>query len=94
MVYLQWSLPTENLRLNYAEEIWLAPPQIYELSRLCGMRDYDELLKYTKEREHAGCERWFPVLVTCKDGIINTLPGMFTAYDRFTDWFWVRFSLS
>ncbi len=72
----QWQCPAESLRMSCREEIWLAPPQLYELSRLYGLKDFDEVNNYSVEREKDGCERWFPVRFNCQDGIITTLVGM------------------
>ncbi len=71
----QWHVPTDGLEMNYREETWLAPPQVYELSRLCGMKDFATVSKRSEETSQTGCERLFPIRFNCEDGVITTLPG-------------------
>ena len=59
------------------EDIWLAPPQVYELSRLLNIKKYEELKKFTTKREKFGVERFLPVRLIANDGWISLLPGMF-----------------
>ena len=68
--------PLESLQKNVEEQIWLAPPQIYEMSRLCGVKNIHSLRQHSKLQDSAGCTRLFPVRVTLSDGIITTLPGI------------------
>ncbi|KAF6031981.1 NUDT19 [Bugula neritina] len=53
----------------------VAPPQLYELSRLLNFQSLDELRHYTKTRNRWGTERMFPVGIRCLDGAIRVLPG-------------------
>jgi nucleoside diphosphate-linked moiety X motif protein 19 len=55
--------------------MWLAPPQVYEMSRLCHFQRLKELKQFAAERELKGSERWMPVRIKCQDGIIALLPG-------------------
>lgn len=57
------------------EELWLAPPQVYEVSRLLNYTSYEDLKSYVKERATQGMWWWMPVIYPAKDGIIATYPG-------------------
>jgi hypothetical protein len=71
----QWIDPGELLAEHSDAKIWLAPPQIYELRRLCNFDKYDDLKRFCAEREQHGCVRWLPVRMTFKDGVMPVLPG-------------------
>ncbi|XP_005152249.3 acyl-coenzyme A diphosphatase NUDT19 [Melopsittacus undulatus] len=70
-----WSSPPEIIELFKSEEIWLAPPQFYELCRLCNFSSLHELHKFSSDRALEGCECWMPVMLTASDGYIQLLPG-------------------
>ncbi len=44
-------------------DILLAPPQVYELSRLKNIKDFDELKKFAFERQELGLEQWMPWII-------------------------------
>jgi hypothetical protein len=44
-------------------DILLAPPQVYELSRLKNFKDFDELKKFAFERQELGLEQWMPRII-------------------------------
>jgi len=44
-------------------DILLAPPQVYELSRLKNFKDFDELKKFAFERQELGLEQWLPQII-------------------------------
>ena len=73
----QWYHPYDMIEDHYAKKIWLAPPQLYELLRLFsnGMRDYDTLQAFVKERARKSISQWLPVRINCTDGIVSVLPG-------------------
>ncbi|KAM6123940.1 LOW QUALITY PROTEIN: acyl-coenzyme A diphosphatase NUDT19 [Phoenicopterus ruber ruber] len=70
-----WSSPAEALERFKSQEIWFAPPQFYELCRLCNFSSLHELHKFSSDRALEGCERWMPVMLTASDGYIQLLPG-------------------
>ncbi|XP_033845295.1 nucleoside diphosphate-linked moiety X motif 19 [Periophthalmus magnuspinnatus] len=71
----QWSTPSEVLQSYEAEEVWIAPPQFYELSRLCRLPLLNDLHKFASERAIEGCEQWMPVITAEDDQHISLLPG-------------------
>jgi len=56
-------------------DVFLAPPQVYELSRLCNFKEFDALRQFAAERQSLGIERWLPVISTFQDGAVALLPG-------------------
>ncbi|NWJ01638.1 NUD19 protein, partial [Crypturellus undulatus] len=72
---LQWLSPPEAIEHFKSQEIWLAPPQFYELCRLCNFSSLQELHKFSSERALEGCERWMPVILSASDGYMQLLPG-------------------
>jgi len=42
-------MPRTLLDLNKTGKIWLAPPQVYELSRLATFQTYDELKSFSSK---------------------------------------------
>ena len=75
IVIFQWQSPVAILQEHHRQQSWLAPPQIYELSRLCRFADISELAKFAEQREQIGMARWLPVRMNCTDGMITALPG-------------------
>ena len=57
------------------ERVFLAPPQVYELSRFYPFKSYDEFRQFIIRREINGCDRWLPVICTYIDGAVSALPG-------------------
>ncbi|NXH20382.1 NUD19 protein, partial [Bucco capensis] len=72
---LQWSSPPEAIECFKSQEIWIAPPQFYELCRLCNFSSLCELHNFSSDRALEGCERWMPVTLNASDGSIHLLPG-------------------
>lgn len=64
---------------NSTNSIFLAPPQVYELSRLIPIQSYHELREFARKREPKGCERWLPIISTALDGALSLLPGNFNS---------------
>lgn len=56
-------------------DVFLAPPQVYELSRLSNFNEFDALRQFAAERQSLGIERWLPVISTYQDGAVALLPG-------------------
>lgn len=80
---LQWSSPPEAIELFKSQEISLAPPQFYELCRLCNFSSLHELHKFSSDRALEGCECWMPIMLTASDGLIQLLPGKKTNKSSF-----------
>lgn len=75
MTACQWSSPLEALELFKSQDMWIAPPQFYELYRLCNFSSLHDLHKFGSKRASEGCERWMPVILVASDGHIQLLPG-------------------
>lgn len=73
--HFQWSTPSKVLQGYQAEELWIAPPQFYELSRLCHFHSLIDLHKFASERATEGCEQWMPVIAVKDNKHISLLPG-------------------
>lgn len=71
----QWSTPSEVLQSFESEEFWIAPPQFYELSRLCRFPSLNDLHKFASERATEGCEQWLPVITSEGNQHLSLLPG-------------------
>ncbi|XP_003227455.1 acyl-coenzyme A diphosphatase NUDT19 [Anolis carolinensis] len=71
----QWSSPSEAFELFKSQDIWIAPPQFYELCRLGNFSTLHDLHTFGSERALEGCERWMPVVLVASDGQIHILPG-------------------
>ncbi|XP_073515850.1 acyl-coenzyme A diphosphatase NUDT19 isoform X2 [Phyllobates terribilis] len=70
----KWWTPQEVIE-EYLKKTWIPPPQLYDLSRLCNFLHLEELQRFALRRSLEGCERWMPVMVHAKDGMVHTLPG-------------------
>ncbi|XP_072321780.1 acyl-coenzyme A diphosphatase NUDT19 [Eucyclogobius newberryi] len=71
----QWSTPSEVLQSYEAKEFWIAPPQFYELGRLCQLPSLNDLHRFARERAVEGCEHWMPVVTVEDDKLVSLLPG-------------------
>jgi len=72
---VQWTDPASLLWQFYQRKLWLAPPQVYELSRLLHFRVMEDLAKFSSTREQEGLTTWLPVRMECEDGMLSILPG-------------------
>ncbi|EDW78048.2 uncharacterized protein Dwil_GK24223 [Drosophila willistoni] len=70
-----WLTPLEFLRLARLNEIWFLPPQVYELSRLLTIKDYESLLEFSKQRSRLGTTMFMPVAYVCGEAMVCVLPG-------------------
>ncbi|XP_067144823.1 acyl-coenzyme A diphosphatase NUDT19-like [Centruroides vittatus] len=75
VITYRWGTPEEFLEEHCVNAAFLAPPQVYELSRLIHFKNYQMLQKFVRYRSVKGVERWLPVLCSCKDGALSLLPG-------------------
>ncbi|KAM9410294.1 acyl-coenzyme A diphosphatase NUDT19 [Pholidichthys leucotaenia] len=71
----QWSTPSELLHSYRARELWLAPPQFYELSRMCRFPLLNDLHNFASQRGIEGCEQWLPVIIPHDKHLLSLLPG-------------------
>lgn len=71
----QWSTPPQILQSYQAQELWIAPPQFYELSRLCRFPSLNDLHNFASRRAAEGCEQWLPVGFSNDKHYISVLPG-------------------
>ncbi|XP_029464272.1 nucleoside diphosphate-linked moiety X motif 19 [Rhinatrema bivittatum] len=81
----KWLTPPEAIELWRAQKIRLAPPQFYELSRMCHFSSLSELHRFNIDRASEGCERWLPVILIASDGFMQLLPGD-ELYPEEPDW--------
>lgn len=58
-----------------ANEIWLPPPQYYELSRLCQINDIDKVVEFAKARNNEGITLHYPIYYEATDGAVLAYPG-------------------
>ncbi|XP_068451514.1 acyl-coenzyme A diphosphatase NUDT19 isoform X2 [Clinocottus analis] len=72
IVCFKWSTPSEVLQSYQARELWIAPPQVYELSRMCRIPLLNDLHNFSRQRATEGCEQLLPV-VYLKDEHYTTL---------------------
>ncbi|XP_071345885.1 acyl-coenzyme A diphosphatase NUDT19 [Trachinotus anak] len=75
IVRFQWSTPSEVLQSYRAQELWIAPPQFYELSRMCRFPVLNDLHNFASQRATEGCEQWLPVVFSKDEHHISLLPG-------------------
>uniref|UniRef100_A0A1I8MI79 Nudix hydrolase domain-containing protein n=1 Tax=Musca domestica TaxID=7370 RepID=A0A1I8MI79_MUSDO len=70
-----WRTPAEYLQQHFTKEIWLPPPQIYELSRLLNFTQLEDVKNFALQRRHEGLDVTLPIEYKCKDARVNLLPG-------------------
>ncbi|KAF4111019.1 hypothetical protein G5714_008050 [Onychostoma macrolepis] len=75
IVDFKWSSPTEVLRSYRSKEIWIAPPQFYDLGRMCRFPALRDLHRFAWQRSSEGCEQWLPIHLVAPDGFASILPG-------------------
>uniref|UniRef100_G3UD64 Acyl-coenzyme A diphosphatase NUDT19 n=1 Tax=Loxodonta africana TaxID=9785 RepID=G3UD64_LOXAF len=75
VVDCQWLSPSEATESFLSEEIWLAPPQFYEIRRLENFASLSDLHKFCLDHASEGRERWLPIMLLTTDGTLHLLPG-------------------
>ncbi|KAM6153337.1 acyl-coenzyme A diphosphatase NUDT19 [Erethizon dorsatum] len=75
VVDFQWSSPSEATESFLSEEIWLAPPQFYEIRRLENFASLSNLHKFCLEHALEGAEKWLPIICITADGLVQLYPG-------------------
>ncbi|EDW03195.1 nucleoside diphosphate-linked moiety X motif 19 [Drosophila grimshawi] len=71
-----WRSPLDYLKSAIKKQVWLPPPQYYELSRCLNFQSLEQLRQFAQLRG-AKCNVLIaqPVLYQCTDGIVQLLPG-------------------
>lgn len=72
---MQWCTPTQVLQKHLEERVFIAPPQVYELSRIMRLPNISSMRKFARSRQTLGTERWMPFMFTYDDGSLGVLPG-------------------
>ncbi|XP_003466744.2 acyl-coenzyme A diphosphatase NUDT19 isoform X2 [Cavia porcellus] len=75
VVSYQWSSPSEATASFLSKEIWLAPPQFYEIRRLENFASLSNLHKFCLEHASERAQRWLPIICITADGMIQLFPG-------------------
>ena len=75
MTAMRWGDPDEILTEHHKGDIVLAPPQVYELTRMRTVSAMSELRDFSKRLEPMGVNTWLPVIYPCSDGFVSVLPG-------------------
>ncbi|XP_041451211.1 nucleoside diphosphate-linked moiety X motif 19 [Drosophila obscura] len=70
-----WRSPLDYLQACLRKELWLPPPQFYELSRFLNFRSLEELRQFAMQRAANGIVLTHPVMYKCNDGVVHLLPG-------------------
>ncbi|XP_062328093.1 nucleoside diphosphate-linked moiety X motif 19 [Osmerus eperlanus] len=75
IVHFKWSPPSEILHSFLGRKLWIAPPQFYDLSRMCRFPSLAHLHNFASRRASEGCEHWLPVRLVTDNVYISLLPG-------------------
>ncbi|XP_070382538.1 acyl-coenzyme A diphosphatase NUDT19-like isoform X1 [Dermacentor albipictus] len=75
VITLKWCTPEGMLHDYSTGAVFLAPPQVYETSRLLNITSFAELSQFACQRATEGCEQWMPVIASASDGAVSLLPG-------------------
>ncbi|XP_030622197.1 acyl-coenzyme A diphosphatase NUDT19 [Chanos chanos] len=75
IVHFKWSTPSEVLHSYQAREMWIAPPQFYDLRRICRFPELQKLHNFSRQRSLQGCEQWLAVRLISPNFYISLLPG-------------------
>ena len=72
---MQFADPIDIMQRHLNGELWLAPPQFWEISRMINIHNFEDLKTFSIAREHRGCETWLPVLQHYSGGYYSIYPG-------------------
>lgn len=75
MASVEWVSPLEMLEEHHHKRASLAPPQVYELSRICNFNTLKALKDFSRHRESFGIAQWCATITGLKDGAMLSLPG-------------------
>ncbi|KAI5619785.1 nucleoside diphosphate-linked moiety X motif 19 [Silurus asotus] len=70
-----WSTPPEILHSYRERDLWIAPPQFYDIGRMLNFSSLSDLHDFARRRSTEGCERCLPVIIRTSDCHISLLPG-------------------
>uniref|UniRef100_A0A1I8MFU3 Uncharacterized protein n=1 Tax=Musca domestica TaxID=7370 RepID=A0A1I8MFU3_MUSDO len=70
-----WRTPGECLRQHFNGEIWLPPPQIYELSRLLNFAQLEDVKNFALQRRHIGLDVTLLIEYDCQDARVYLMPA-------------------
>ena len=72
---ISWLTPQQVLQEHFDSNCQLAPPQVYELSRIRNFNSLNGLKEFASGRESLGIERWCASVTGLDDGALFALPG-------------------
>ncbi|XP_007641349.4 nucleoside diphosphate-linked moiety X motif 19 isoform X1, partial [Cricetulus griseus] len=75
VVGYKWLSPSEATECFLSQEIWLAPPQFYEMRRLETFDSLSALHRFSSDYPLEITEKWLPIKLLTADGTIMLLPG-------------------
>ncbi|XP_048406060.1 acyl-coenzyme A diphosphatase NUDT19-like [Stegostoma tigrinum] len=70
-----WMSPSDFIESCNLGKLYIAPPQWYELGRLCQLPHFQDLQQFCHYRALEGCERWLPIRFLASDGYAILYPG-------------------
>lgn len=71
----EWRAPLDYLEAALKKQVWLPPPQFYELSRCLNFQKLEQLRLFAQQRSSKGSVLLHPVIYKCTDGFVHLLPG-------------------
>jgi len=72
---VRWLDPVASVAEQVKGDIWLPPPQLYELSRMAHFIDCNNLQQFAAERQRRGVGQWLPILHATSSGQLSIYPG-------------------
>ncbi|XP_010878922.1 nucleoside diphosphate-linked moiety X motif 19 [Esox lucius] len=75
IVHFEWSTPAEVLQRYQDRDMWIAPPQFYNLSQMCRLPSLLDLHSFSTQRAAEGCEQWLPIHLVSEKYYVALLPG-------------------
>lgn len=75
VVGYKWLSTSEATGCFLSKEIWLAPPQFYEVRRLEKFASLSALYRFCSDHPLEVAEKWLPIMFLTSDGSILLLPG-------------------
>ncbi|KAM6224565.1 acyl-coenzyme A diphosphatase NUDT19 [Rhynchocyon petersi] len=75
VVDCKWASPSEATEKFFSKEIWLAPPQFYEVRRLENFASLSDLHAFCLDRALEGSEKWLPITLFTANGALQLFPG-------------------
>jgi nucleoside diphosphate-linked moiety X motif protein 19 len=73
--FLQWTRPEKLLEHHRAGELWLPPPQHYEVGKLTQYHTIESLNAAAGQGEFTCDTCFLPVMIPVADGMLFVLPG-------------------